>query len=120
MSDAPVDEQDEPEVTAEDVAELRAPAVDDDGEAVRYEVVFESRDRTVGGRLVSRFEEVIGPTWKLRRTEEGPTWATTVEFPSRARAERFFASNFYRQFCNDVRRSAGTSVLVIPLGPQKD
>lgn len=83
---------------------------------VRYEVVFDCRDRMVGNRLVDRIEGVVAPTWRIERGEEGPTWSVTIEFPSATVADRFFRSDFYRQFCTETRRSCRSSVLVVPLG----
>lgn len=87
---------------------------------VAYEIVFDCRDRMLGGRLSQRLEDVVGPTWGLRRTEDGPTWAVVIEFPTTEAADRFFNSDFYRQFCIEARRSCRSSVLVVPLGPIKD
>lgn len=83
---------------------------------IAYEIVYECRDKVVGARLAQRLEDVVGPTWTLRRVEEGPAWAMSIEFPSAASADRFFDSDFYRQFCIEARRSCRSSVLVVPLG----
>lgn len=125
--DARTEVRNDVEQQAEDgpVAVTSDPIVDGDGATaetgsagrVRYEIVFECRDRMVGGRLAARIEEVIGPTFPVAKGEEGPTWSVTIEFPSPAAGDRFFASDFYRQFCIEVRRSAHSSVLVVPMGP---
>ncbi|MDX1620501.1 MAG: hypothetical protein R3320_05900 [Nitriliruptorales bacterium] len=88
-----------------------------DAERVAYEIVYDCRDRMTGQRLAQRLDEVVGPTWELRRVEEGPTWSIAIEFPTPQAAERFFDSDFYRQFCIEARRSCRSSVLVVPLGP---
>ncbi|MBW3619559.1 MAG: DUF1330 domain-containing protein [Actinobacteria bacterium] len=82
-----------------------------------YDIVFECKDKLLGGRLAQRLEDVLGPTYEVRRTEEVAGWAVTIEFPSRSSAERFFDSDFYRQFCIEARRSCRSAVLVVPLGP---
>jgi uncharacterized protein (DUF1330 family) len=94
--------------------------VDDDGGGGRplaYDIVFECRDKMLGARLAQRLEDVLGPTYEVRRTEEGAGWAVTIEFPSARSADRFFDSDFYRQFCIEARRSCRSAVLVVPLGP---
>lgn len=82
-----------------------------------YDIVFECRDTLVGARLAQRLEDVLGPTYEVVRTEESAGWAVTITFPSRRSAERFFDSDFYRQFCIEARRSCRSAVLVVPLGP---
>lgn len=84
---------------------------------IAYEIVYDCRDRMLGQRLAQRLDEVVGPTWSIRRVEEGPTWSIVIEFPSSRSAERFFDSDFYRQFCIEARRGCRSSVLVVPLGP---
>lgn len=84
---------------------------------IAYEIVYDCRDRMLGQRLAQRLDDVVGPTWDIRRVEEGPTWAVAIEFPSERAATKFFDSVFYRQFCIEARRSCRSSVLVVPLGP---
>ena len=91
-----------------------------DAERVAYEIVYDCRDRMLGQRLAQRLDEVVGPTWELRRVEEGPTWSIAIEFPDPRAADRFFDSDFYRQFCIEARRSCRSAVLVVPLGPVED
>lgn len=88
----------------------------DDDTPVGYEIVYECRDKMLGARLAQRLEEVLGPTYEVRRTEEGPAWAVSIAFPSRRSADRFFDSDFYKQFCIEARRSCRSAVLVVPLG----
>ena len=84
---------------------------------VRYEIVFDCRDRAVGSRLVAQLEEVAGEDTDTRRSEDGPsTWALVVEFTGRSAADAFFRSDGYRQFCIETRRVSRSSVLVVPLG----
>lgn len=83
---------------------------------VRYEVVFDCRDRPIGERLCGHLEDLTEGVI-VRRTDDGPTWTVTLDFESHRRALEFFGGEPYRQFCMDVRRSAQTSVLVVPLGP---
>ncbi|HEX9766821.1 MAG TPA: hypothetical protein VGA36_08650 [Nitriliruptorales bacterium] len=90
------------------------------GSPVRYEIVFDCRDRMVGARLATRIVDVMGPTFPVTQGEEGPTWSVAIEFTGPAAADRFFASDFYRQFCIEVRRAAHSSVLVVPLGTQDE
>lgn len=89
------------------------------GRSVRYEVVFDCRDRTIGDRLCAQLED-LAEAARVQRTDDGPTWAVTMEFADHQRAVDFFRDEAYRQFCMDVRRSAQTSVLVVPLGPPED
>lgn len=110
----------EPAGSATDGPVAADPSIEDAAPAaeapVAYEIVYECRDKMLGGRLAQRLEDVVGPTWQLRRVEEGPSWALVIEFPSPASANRFFDSEFYRQFCIEARRSCRSSVLVVPLG----
>ncbi len=85
--------------------------------AVAYEIVYRCGDRLLGARLAQRVDDVIGPTWSVHRSEEGPTWALTIEFPDVGAAGRFFDSDFYVELCEEVRRSCRSAVLVVPLGP---
>lgn len=89
----------------------------EDSERIAYEIVYDCRDRMLGQRLAQRLQDVVEPTWDIRRVEEGPTWSVAIEFPSGRSAERFFDSDLYRQFCIEARRSCRSSVLVVPLGP---
>lgn len=82
-----------------------------------YDIVFECRDKALGARLAQRLEDVLGPTYDVDRTEESAGWAVTIRFPSSRSADRFFDSDFYRQFCIEARRSCRSAVLVVPLGP---
>ena len=102
--------------TAEPVAVPRPLTGTDSTKRIRYEVVFDCRDRVVGDRLCANLEEGT-PTTDIRRVEEGPTWSLGFDFPNGAAAEEFFGSEAYRQFCIEVRRSCRSSVLVVPLGP---
>lgn len=86
-----------------------------DGTPIRYEVVFDCRDRLAGDRLCRELESIAADA-AVRRADEGPTWAVTMEFATEDEANRFFRSEEYRQFCMDVRRTSQTSVLVVPLG----
>ncbi len=101
------------EATGPAEPDAAAPAAD---VPVAYEIVYECRDKMLGVRLAQRLEEVLAPTYEVRRTEEGPSWAVSIEFPSRTSADRFFDSDFYRQFCIEARRSCRSAVLVVPLG----
>ena len=84
---------------------------------IRYEIVFDCRDRAVGSRLVTQLEDVARDAVDVRRSEDGPaTWAVMVEFPGRIAADQFFRSDGYRQFCIETRRASRSSVLVVPLG----
>lgn len=96
-----------------------APGPTDDvaSEPLAYEIVFDCKDKMLGARLAQRLDEVLGPTYGIARTEEGPSWAVAIRFPSQASADRFFDSDFYRQFCIEARRSCRSAVLVVPLGP---
>ncbi len=87
--------------------------------SVRYEVVFDCRDRPVGDRLCGQLEDLADAD-HVQRTDDGPTWAVIMDFADHRRAVDFFRGEPYRQFCMDVRRSAQTSVLVVPLGPPED
>ncbi len=83
----------------------------------RYEIVFDTRDRLLGNRLVSRIESVMGPTYPVQRGDSGPTWSVMIDFPHGKAADRFFSSDFYRQLCIEIRRSCNSPVLVVPMGP---
>ena len=85
--------------------------------AVAYEIVFQCADRMLGSRLAQRVDDVVGPTWTVQRSEDGPTWALTIQFPDAGAARRFFESSFYVELCEEVRRSCQSAVLVVPLGP---
>lgn len=113
--DEAVDGQD-PGDEAGDTGEQAAPPDPDAGPPVSYEIVYDCRDRMLGSRLAQRLEDVARPAWPAERTEDGPTWAITIEFSSRPAADEFFSSDFYRQFCIEARRSCRSSVLVVPLG----
>lgn len=90
---------------------------DSDAGPVAYEIVFDCRDRMLGARLAHRLEDAATKDdWTIAATEEGPTWALTLEFPDRAHADVFFRGEFYRQYCIEIRRSCRSSVLVVPLG----
>lgn len=83
---------------------------------VRYEVVFDCRDRADGERLASQLEEVA-PV-RTQRGEDGPTsWSVVLDFPGSTEADDFFHSDRYRDFCADVRGACQASVLLVPLGP---
>lgn len=101
--------------------ELTPAASDETEEAadqpLAYDIVFECRDKMLGARLAQRLEDVLGPTYDVERTEETAGWAVTIRFPSQRSADRFFDSDFYRQFCIEARRSCRSAVLVVPLGP---
>lgn len=86
-------------------------------EPLAYEIVFDCKDKMLGARLANRLDEVLGPTYDVRRSEEPTGWAVVIEFPSSRSADRFFESDFYRQFCIEARRSCRSAVLVVPLGP---
>ena len=93
------------------------PQPTDPSRRVRYEIVFDCRDRAVGGRLAAQLEEIAAASASVRRSEDGPTtWAVAVEFPDRSGIDAFFRSDGYRQFCIEVRRASRSSVLVVPLG----
>ena len=111
-------EHDAPEPLEGDDRSL--PARDGGGRRVRYEIVFDCRDRSVGARLVSQLEGVADGAVQAVRTEEGPTWALSVEFPDRVAADEFFRGDGYRQFCIEARRASRSSVLVVPLGETED
>lgn len=85
--------------------------------AVRYEIVFDCRDRMLGTRLLDRLERSMDDASEIKREEEGPTWSLHVAFRSPRRADEFFRSDAYRQFCIEARRTCRSSVLVVPLGP---
>ena len=87
-----------------------------EGAPVRYDVVFDCRDRLAGDRLCRELEGIAGEA-AVHRADDGPTWAVTMEFAAETHANRFFRSEVYRQFCMDVRRTSQASVLVVPLGP---
>ncbi|MBW3657839.1 MAG: DUF1330 domain-containing protein [Actinobacteria bacterium] len=93
------------------------PAGQPEDEPLAYEIVFDCKDKMLGARLANRLEEVLGPTYDVRRSEEPTGWAVVIEFPSSRSADRFFDSDFYRQFCIEARRSCRSAVLVVPLGP---
>jgi hypothetical protein len=86
------------------------------GPQVAYEIVFDCPDRMRGRRLLQRVQEVVGPTWPVVPSEQGATFAINVTFPAPHTADRFFASDFYRSFCIEARRTCRSSVLVVPLG----
>ncbi len=90
---------------------------------MRYEVVFDCRDRSLGERLRSQLEDAIVEGAddhgyeELVRSEEGPsTWGVTVTFVDDRAADRFFRGEAYRQFCVEVRRMCQAPVYVVPLG----
>ncbi len=84
--------------------------------AVRYEVVFECKERLGGDRLVAQLQE-FAPA-RVQRGEDGPaSWSVLLDFTDRDAADDFFRSDAYRQFCADVRRACQASVLLVPLGP---
>ncbi|MDP9021893.1 MAG: hypothetical protein M3N57_04175 [Actinomycetota bacterium] len=92
---------------------------------VRYEIVFDARDRSVGERFREQLREVISG-WasgsdqpvETGDSDEGPgSWGVAVTFPDAAAADGFFRGEDYRQFCVEVRRNAQSSVLVVPVGP---
>ncbi|MBW3576567.1 MAG: hypothetical protein KY462_02275 [Actinobacteria bacterium] len=92
---------------------------------VRYEIVFDARDRSVGERLRGQLQEVISG-WasgteqpvEVGESDEGPgSWGVAVTFPDAAAADGFFRGEDYRQFCVEVRRNTQSSVLVVPSGP---
>lgn len=86
--------------------------------SVRYEIVFECRDRMLGTRMLDRLIDTLGTDAEVRRNEEGPrTWSVEAVFPSRQDAARVLRGEGYRQFCVEVRRSCRSSVFVVPLGP---
>lgn len=87
-----------------------------DAPPVRYDVVFDCRDRLAADRLCRELEGMAGGA-TTGRSEDGPTWTVTMEFPDTEAADGFFHSEDYRQFCMDVRRTSQASVLVVPLGP---
>jgi hypothetical protein len=116
VTDAPGERPDGPTPPA--VEGAATPSTQDAGTTtVAYEIVYDCRDRMVGSRLAQRLQDVLGPTYRVDRTEEAASWSVTVRFPSQASADRFFDSDFYRQFCIEVRRSCRSPVLVVPLGP---
>lgn len=91
--------------------------VDERTTPVGYEIVFDCRDRMLGVGIVQRLEDAAEAGWLVERGEEGPTWSVDIRFPNQSDADRFFDSEFYRQLCIQARRSCGTAVLVVPLGP---
>jgi hypothetical protein len=85
---------------------------------LRYEIVFDCRDRVLGERLCGQLEDVLSNVGAVsHRAEDGPTWAVTAEFGAPEDADEFFRGDLYRQFCVEVRRSCQSSVLVVPFGP---
>ena len=88
----------------------------DSGERVRYEVVFDCRDRLLGERLADQLQDLVRSFGDAKLTEDGPTYAMTLEFNDPELADGFFRGEEYRQFCVEVRRSSQSSVLVVPLG----
>ena len=90
--------------------------LESDGERIRYEVVFDCRDRLLGERLADQLLDLVTSFGDAKLTEDGPTYATTVEFFDASLADGFFRGEEYRQFCVEVRRSSQSSVLVVPLG----
>lgn len=89
-------------------------------DGLKYEVVWEASDEVVASRLASRLQDGIGDRWPVHRSEEGPTWILEIEFPRHEDAEAFFASDLYRQFCIETRRTCRSSVLVVPLGARDE